>query len=95
MTYQAVTVTQIADKMCMSTKTLNRKVKYLTGEGAKRYIMRIQLEQARIMLLQYPDMPVVEIGNRCGFEDHSSFTRNFTQNVGMSPSDYRLTRGNG
>ena len=95
MTYQAVTVTQIADKMCMSPKTLNRKVKYLTGEGAKRYIMRIQLEQARIMLLQYPDMPVVEIGNRCGFEDHSSFTRNFTQNVGMSPSDYRLTRGNG
>jgi len=95
MTYQAVTVTQIADKLCMSPKTLNRKVKYLTGEGAKRYIMRIQLEQARIMLLQYPDMPVVEIGNRCGFEDHSSFTRNFTQNVGMSPSDYRLTRGNG
>ena len=95
MNHQTVTVTQIADKMCMSPKTLNRRVKYLTGEGAKRYMMRIQLEQARIMLLQYPDMPVVEIGNRCGFEDHSSFTRNFTQNVGMSPSDYRLTRGNG
>lgn len=95
MDHQTVTVTQIADKMCMSPKTLNRRLQYLTGEGAKRYIMRIQLEQARIMLLQYPDMPVVEIGNRCGFEDHSSFTRNFTQNVGMSPSDFRLSRGNG
>lgn len=95
MNHQAVTVTQIADKMCMSPKTLNRRLQYLTGEGAKRYIMRIQLEQARIMLLQDPDMPVVEIGNRCGFEDHSSFTRNFTQNVGMSPSDYRLSRGKG
>ena len=39
--------------------------------------------------------PIVEIGNCCGFEDHSSFTRTFTQNVGMSPSDYRLTRGQG
>lgn len=93
MNHQAVTVTQIADKMCMSPKTLNRKVKYLTGEGAKRYIMRIQLEQARIMLLQDLDIPIVEIGNCCGFDDHSSFTRTFTQNVGMSPSDYRLNRG--
>ena len=95
MDHQTVTVTQIADKMCMSPKTLNRRLQYLTGEGAKRYIMRIQLEQARIMLLRDPDMPVVEIGNRCGFEDHSSFTRNFTQNVGMSPSDFRLSRGKG
>lgn len=95
MNHQTVTVTQIADKMCVSPKTLNRRVQYLTGEGAKRYIMRIQLEQAKIMLIQYLDIPVVEIGNRCGFEDHSSFTRNFTQNVGMSPSDYRLTRSKG
>ena len=95
MEYQTVTVTQIADKMCMSPKTLNRRLQYLTGEGAKRYIMRIQLEQAKIMLLQNLDIPIVEIGNRCGFEDHSSFTRTFTQNVGMSPSDYRLTRGKG
>ncbi len=95
MEYQTVTVTQIADKMCMSPKTLNRRVKYLTGEGAKRYIMRIQLEQAKIMLLQDLDIPIVEVGNCCGFDDHSSFTRTFTQNVGMSPSDYRLTRGQG
>lgn len=95
MEYQTVTVTQIADKMCMSPKTLNRRLQYLTGGGAKRYIMRIQLEQAKIMLLQNLDIPIVEIGNRCGFEDHSSFTRTFTQNVGMSPSDYRLTRGKG
>jgi len=95
MNYKVVTVTQIADKMCVSPKTLNRRVQYLTGEGAKRYIMRIQLEQAKIMLIQYLDIPVVEIGNRCGFEDHSSFTRNFTQYFGMSPSDYRLTRGKG
>ncbi len=93
MEYQTVTVTQIADKMCMSPKTLNRRVKYLTGEGAKRYMMRIQLEQAKIMLLQDLDIPIVEVGNCCGFDDHSSFTRTFTQNVGMSPSDYRLNRG--
>ena len=93
MNHRAVTVTQVADKMCMSPKTLNRRLQYLTGEGAKRYIMRIQLEQAKIMLLRNLDIPIVEIGNRCGFEDHSSFTRTFTQNVGISPSDYRSSRG--
>ena len=93
MNHQVVTVTQVADTMCLSPKTLNRRVQYLTGESAKRYIMRIQLEQAKIMLLQNLDIPVVEIGNRCGFDDHSSFTRTFTQNVGISPSDYRLNRG--
>lgn len=95
MNHQTVTVTQIADKMCMSPKTLNRRVQYFTGEAAKRYIMRIQLEQAKIMLLQNLDIPIVEIGNCCGFVDHSSFTRNFTRYVGMSPSDYRLKRGKG
>jgi AraC-like DNA-binding protein len=93
MNHQVVTVTQVADTMCMSPKTLNRRVQYLTGESAKRNIVRIQLEQAKIMLLQNLDIPVVEIGNRCGFDDHSSFTRTFTQNVGISPSDYRLNRG--
>lgn len=95
MDHQSVTVTQVADKMCMSPKTLNRKVQYLTGEGTKRYIMRIQLEQARIMLLRNPDVPIMEIGNRCGFEDHSSFTRTFASYYKMSPSDYRTTRGQG
>jgi AraC-like DNA-binding protein len=95
MNHQAVTVTQIADEMCMSPKTLNRRVKYLTGEGAKRYMLRIQLEQARILLLQDTDKPIVEVGYCCGFEDHSSFTRTFTQHVGMSPSDYRSTHGKG
>ena len=95
MDHQTVTVTQVADKMCMSPKTLNRRVQYLTGEGAKRYMMRIQLEQARIMLLKNPDIPIVEVGNKCGFEDHSSFTRTFSNYFGMPPSDYRTTRGQG
>ena len=93
MNHQSVTVTQVADKMCMSPKTLNRRIQYLTGESAKRYLMHIQLEQARIMLLRNMDIPIVEIGNRCGFEDHSSFTRTFSSYFGMSPSDYRTTRG--
>ncbi len=95
MGHQSITVTQIADKMCMSTKTLNRRVQDLTGEGTKRYIMRIQLEKARIMLLKDLDIPIMEIGIRCGFEDHSSFTRTFTSYFGMSPTTYRTTRGKG
>ena len=58
-------------------------------------MMRIQLEQARIMLLKNPDIPIVEVGNKCGFEDHSSFTRTFSNYFGMPPSDYRTTRGQG
>ena len=92
---QTVTVAQIADKMCMSPKTLNRRAQNLTGEGTKRYIMRIQLEQARIMLLRDLDIAIMEIGIRCGFEDHSSFTRTFTNYYGMSPTAYRTTRGQG
>ena len=95
MGHQAVTVTQIADKMCMSTKTLNRRIQNLTGEGSKRYLTRIQLEQARIMLLRDLEVSIMEVGVRCGFEDHSSFTRTFTNYFGMSPSTYRTTRGKG
>lgn len=93
--HQAVSVTNIASIMCLSSKTLTRRIQNLAGEGAKRYLSRIQLEQARIMLLKHPDYPISEVSNKCGFEDHSSFTRAFSGYFGMSPSDYRSTHGQG
>lgn len=93
MGHESIAVTQIADKMCMSPKTLNRRVQSLTGEGTKRYIMRIQLEQARLMLLRETDMSIQEVAIRCGFEDPSSFTRTFTNYYEKSPTAYRACRG--
>ena len=91
MNHKTVTVTQLADMMCMSPKTLNRRIQYMTGEGTKRYITRIQLEQARIMLIKNTDLPIVDVAYKCGFEDQSSFSRTFSNYFGQSPSDYRTS----
>ena len=37
----------------------------------------------------YPEMPVVDVAFRCGFEEASSFTHTFKRIYGMTPSQYR------
>ena len=40
-------------------------------------------------LLASSDMPVSRIAASCGFSDHSNFSREFRQETGISPTEFR------
>lgn len=85
-----LSVESLASELCMTRGQLNRRVKSITGITAQQYVMRIRMEQARLLLTSQPDIPVSEVSYRCGFSDPSSFTRAFRQIFSVSPSQYRI-----
>lgn len=53
------------------------------------YILNYRLKYAATMLRKYPDMPVAEIGDKCGFSSPVYFGRCFKNQYGTTPQNYR------
>jgi AraC-like DNA-binding protein len=81
-------VTQYADRLGYSTRTLNRVARANTGQSAKQLVdERIVLEAKR--LLSHADAPVAEIAGQLGFDDASNFSSYFLRRVGQTPGSFR------
>ena len=83
-----VNTTFLADKMCMSSSTLNRKMKNVTGMSVTVYV-RTRRILAAMRLLRTTSKPISEIEQACGFNTPGHFSKLFKAETGMSPSDYR------
>lgn len=84
-------VEAIASKLNMSEQTFRRRLQSATGETPKAYISAIQMEKASNLLLNNPDLPIIEVAEQCGFNDASSFSHTFKRTYGISPSQFRET----
>lgn len=83
-----VNTTFLADKMCMSTSTLNRKMKNVTGMSVTIYVRTRRILLA-MRLLRTTTKPISEIEQMCGFYTPGHFSKLFKSETGMSPTDYR------
>ena len=84
-----ISVESLASELCITRGQLNRRMKAITGLTTQQYVMRVRMEQARLLLTSHSDLPVSEVGYRCGFADPASFSRAFRQTFGTSPSHFR------
>ena len=73
----------------MSVQTFRRRLMSAAGESPKAFISAIQMEKAGKLLTEHPDMPIVDVAFKCGFEEASSFTHTFKRIYGITPSQYR------
>ncbi len=81
-------VTDYADRLGYSSRTLNRLARQNTGLSAKELIdERIVLEAKR--QLSHADAPVAEIAERLGFDDASNFSSYFRRHTHMTPGTFR------
>ena len=81
-------VTQYAERLGYSTRTLNRVARANTGQSAKQLIdERVVLEAKR--LLSHADAPVADIASQLGFDDASNFSAYFLRRVGQTPGAFR------
>lgn len=80
-------VALIAKALGMSTRSLQRQL------AQKHMSYSLLVEQVRfnqaIHLLQDPDLKLIDIAFRLGYEDQANFTRAFRRWTGISPSQYR------
>ena len=73
----------------MSVQTFRRRLQSAAGETPKAFIQAIQMEKASNLLSEQPDMPVVQVATKCGFDEASTFAHTFKRIYGITPWQYR------
>lgn len=82
-------VSYISNNFNIGISRLSRYFKSNTNEGLADYIRRYRCRKAVGYLEENPDMPVNEIGERCGFYSTGSFIRAFNRIYGVTPGKYQ------
>jgi len=82
------TLTEIAGISIAQLERYCKRVFHLTP---RQMIQKVRLEHAHRLL--GTDLPVIEVALRCGYTDHSAFTRQFKLLTGFTPRQYRQTKG--
>lgn len=78
----------LSEQFYMSSKTINRQIKKLTGLSPVNYLNRLRVLAGRDKLKQSDDL-ITEISLSCGFLNSDYFAKCYRKNFGISPSDER------
>ncbi len=81
-------IDKIINHMGVSRTTLFNKMSNLIGTSANKYIRRIRMEEAKV-LLSKTDLPIGEIAMRTGFTESQYFSTVFKQETGLTPSQFK------
>lgn len=83
-----ITIKDVADTFHINSAYLGRIFQKATGINFKKYINNLRIQEAKRLLLQ-TDKLIYEIANESGFAESSYFISKFSNEVGISPSDFR------
>ncbi|WP_167760195.1 helix-turn-helix domain-containing protein [Paraburkholderia pallida] len=81
-------VAQVAAQVGLSRSRFFEQFRRCMGISPQHYIDWVRMSHA-IQLLGASDRPLAEIADELGFEEHSHFTRFFSQHMGVPPSEFR------
>lgn len=83
-----ISVENIAQRLGVSPRTLNRRFHAALGRSPAQYLQEVRVEGAK-RLLETSRLSLEEIIERVGYRDSSSFRRTFERMTKVSPSRYR------
>ena len=89
----AASVKDMAEKLCISEKTLGRRIKAATGKSTSELIQLVRLKSAR-RLLETTNMPVDVIAEKVGYSDATALRRLMRKTFNTTPRQFRTNRGN-
>ena len=75
----------------VSVAQLERNCKRVFQLTPRQMIHKARLEESSRLLL-HTDLPITEIALRCGYTDHSAFSRQFRALTSLAPTQYRDSR---
>ena len=84
-------VTDYANRLCVTPKYLSAVCKQVTGKTASAYINFYMVKDIK-QLLKYSDKSIKEIAQTLGFPNLSFFGKYVKAHLGVSPSAYRKKR---
>ena len=85
---QAIQVSQLADMVNITPRTLNRRFQAAVAVRPIEYIQAVRIEQAK-RLLESGDVTIKALAEQVGYDDISSFTRLFKRATELTPKEYQ------
>ena len=85
---ESIGVNKLASLCCCSVSHFIRQFKQYAHSTPHEYLLNYRLRQSKQLLLTTA-LPVEAIGERCGFNSPSHFTRAFRTSNGQTPTDFR------
>lgn len=86
-----ITLEDICKKVCVSVSHFSLLFKQKTGYSPIEYLIHLKIQKA-CQLLQFSTLRIHEIAQETGIDDPYYFSRLFTNTMGVSPRNYRLSR---
>jgi AraC-like DNA-binding protein len=83
-----ITLDQLAREAAMSRSYFSYLFKMLNGVSPWDYLITKRIELASGLLAGSGDS-IIEIANRCGFNNSANFNRSFRKVMGMTPTEYK------
>jgi AraC-like DNA-binding protein/mannose-6-phosphate isomerase-like protein (cupin superfamily) len=87
---EPLTLSGVAAALHINPYYLSHILKYKTGCSPMQYVIQMRMGEAQTKL-RFTNVPIAEIADSLGFSTPSRFDAAFMKNVGMSPSEYRLS----
>ncbi len=81
-----LSITEMAKRAAMCKSSFCNAFTQITGQSFKKYLNTKRIEYAEKLIKK--GYKITAIYAMCGFEDYSTFVRNFKKNTGVSPSQY-------
>lgn len=82
-------IDKFAKEMCLGRTNLFQKIKGITGQTPNDFILNIRLKKSLVLLKEHRDMPIYQIADMVGFDEHTYFMKCFKKHFGKTPSQYR------
>ncbi|WP_148254921.1 helix-turn-helix transcriptional regulator [Aidingimonas lacisalsi] len=86
-------IDELAERLGYSASQVRRNFKHCFGVSPRVYREKLRLEHAT-MLLAFSQRSIQSIARLCGYQNHSAFTRTFTQRFQTTPRQYRNEQQN-
>ncbi len=86
---QPLTPDSLAKQFGLSRSVLCSAFQQYTGLPLHKYISHKRIHRAQILIRTQESIPLADISAAVGYEDSSTFYRNFVRIAGMSPAKYR------
>ena len=90
---EKISIEDMARMVYLSPSYFSKVFKQDTGASFNVYLNRYRIEHSKRLLLQNQKAPISDIAYAVGFEDQSYFTKVFKRVTGVSPKDYRASKG--
>lgn len=86
---ETISAEELAKQFGLSRSALSSAFPQHTGLPLHKYIAQKRIQKAQVLIRTHKDISLSEIAARVGYEDSSTFYRNFHRITGMSPAKYR------